>query len=213
MQIALDLGAGEQRGDVGGIVESAVEREDDVGDLPKLDHPGHLPLQEHRAALEPGHDLVGLGAGERHYKGGGVAQIRAEPHLDHGDVGLAPSGSRNAGAQQLGQRMRSSSPTRNCRWEPAQAGCVLMVSPGVNRPEINIRSDHRNRHSGARHRREPGIQEHRPLEYGFLVPPPGRPRNDQLVGGRRETIPGGYSVRATSSTSKHSMTSPCWMFS
>jgi len=28
-----------------------------------------------------------------------------------------------------------------------------------------------------------------------------------------EKNPDGYSVRATSSTSKHSMTSPCWMFS
>src|ERR1700676_2016626 len=140
VEIALDLGAGEQRGDARGIVEGAVEREGDVGDLPQVDHSSHLALQEDGAALEPGHALVGIDAGERHHEGRGVAQIGADPHLDHGDVGIAQrrvaQGSR---PQQLGQRVAQLFPTAQLPLAggtrpagavaPGPAGVLVIVSP------------------------------------------------------------------------------------
>ena len=106
LQVALDLGAcssAAMRAALSNAVSSAKAM---LGTWRSSTVRATRRLQKRRAALQPGHDLVGIGAGERHHKGGSVPQIGADPHLGHRDVGVAQRRiAQFARPQQLRQRM------------------------------------------------------------------------------------------------------------
>src|SRR5712691_11310800 len=191
MEIALDLGAREEGGDARGVVKGVVEREDDVGHLAQLDHARHPPLQKNRAALQPGHDLSGIGAGKRHDERGGVAQVGADPHLSHRDAGVTQRRiAQLAGPQQLGQHMAQLFPDAQLPLAGrGGAGGITVASSGHGLLPYRTAFPAK---AGIHRSANSLVDEWVPAFAGTAV---------------------NYKVRATSSTSKHSITSPIWMFS
>src|SRR5579885_1125510 len=131
MQVAFDLRTRQQFGNAGSAVKGRIQGEGKVWRHPQFDHARHPSFQERRTPPKPGHDRLGIGAGERHDKGRGVAQVRADPNLADRHIGVAQSGiAQFAGAQQLRQRVPQllADPQLPLALRPRTGGMITLAS-------------------------------------------------------------------------------------
>src|SRR5262249_46272155 len=91
LEIARDLGLGQQGGDTVCVIERLVELENKVRGIAQRDLAGHKSFQEIGAPLKPRQYFGRIGAGERHYECCRVAKILAHSDFGDGDAGLVES--------------------------------------------------------------------------------------------------------------------------